>query len=122
MTAPGPNINSLGLQPMRISLHAAVMAMKIIVAFSFALVVVAYRDGPVNTTQICGPTDTVSSGDYTLMNNIWNNKIVVVGTQCCVREEFHDANYLDLSHFFLKNIDARDNTSIAWTLNYNWVG
>lgn len=49
-----------------------------------ALSVLAYRGGPVDTSQICGPTDTISSGDYTLMNNIWNSKMLAVGTQCCV--------------------------------------
>lgn len=50
--------------------------------------VARYRGGPVNTTKICGVEDTVPSGDYTLINDLWGLATITpppTGYQCSVR-------------------------------------
>lgn len=61
--------------------------LEFLVIAASALHVAAYAGGPVNTTRFCGASQAVSSGSYTLINNIWGAKLdntKPVGFQCAV--------------------------------------
>lgn len=49
--------------------------------------VARYRGGPVNTSKVCGVLDSVPSGDYTLINDMWGLAAISPppnGSQCSV--------------------------------------
>lgn len=86
---------------------------------SVSAAVSRYRGGTVNTTRVCDKVANVPSGDYTLINNLATISPAPSGYQCCVSEFLQPC--VKSPHGTEQKIDARDNSSIAWTADFQWV-